>query len=149
MRHKKQLSHAFGFGNKSHKYIAKVPSGRDYRYFYNTDEYRTYQQGQGGEKKRSVWSTLGAVGSVTGNQGLITFANTMNLLENHHSKPASVTPSRSDRPHSRRVKIGRGTATVRKRNRIGEQEIGEVAGGEEGVDAGAVDGKKEGKNKLK
>ena len=39
--------------------------------------------------------------------------------------------------------------TSRQRNRIGEQEIGAVAGGEEGADEGVVDGEKEDKNKLK
>ena len=72
------------------------------------------------KKKKSVWSTLGTVGSVTGNQGLITFANTMDLLQNHYgNKPASDKPH-FNRPHSRKVKIGKGTVTVRKGKRAVE-----------------------------
>lgn len=121
MKRDKHLTH--GFGQRSHKYIARVPNGRGYRYFYDADEYRAYQQGKsGGEKKKSVWSTLGTVGSVTGNQGLITFANTMDLLQNHYgSKPPSDKPH-FNRPHSRKVKIGKGTVTVRKGKRVGESQ---------------------------
>lgn len=127
MKRDKHLTH--GFGQRSHKYIARVPNGRGYRYFYDANEYRAYQQGKSGGNTRSVWNTLGTVGSVTGNQGLITFANTMNLLQNNHNKPANIEPHRSDRPHSRKVKIGRGTVKVKKGNRLGDYGVTIGSGG--------------------
>lgn len=95
MKRDKHLTH--GFGQRSHKYIARVPNGRGYRYFYDADEYRAYQQGKsGGKKKESVWSTSGTVASVTGNQGLI---NAVRKAIHHlHKKHKKHKKSSNSRP---------------------------------------------------
>lgn len=55
------LEHIFGFGKKkgsqkkNHKYVARVPDGDGYRYFYSHAEYAAYQAGK---------TAKGAVGAV-------------------------------------------------------------------------------------
>lgn len=57
------LEHIFGFGKKkgsqkkNHKYVARVPDGDGYRYFYSHAEYAAYQAG------KTVKGALNTVGN--------------------------------------------------------------------------------------
>ena len=91
------------FNNRHHKYIAKIPRGKGYRYFYDTDEYNSYRQGG-----------VGTRSAATGMMSVNTIGNLFGSIHSSNETPAG----HPNRPHSRKPKIARGSVTVRKRKKV-------------------------------
>lgn len=94
--------------NRQHKYIAKIPRGKGYRYFYDTDEYNSYRQGG-----------VGTRSAATGLMSMNTIGSLFNSIHSNNEAPAS----HPNRPHSRKPKVARGSVRVRKRNSIGDETL--------------------------
>lgn len=97
------LEHVFGFGKKkgsqkkNHKYVARVPDGDGYRYFYSHAEYAAYQAKQAagtvGDAAKGAAGVIGgaaktAAGAVGGAAKAV--ANKSGLSKLHESNAATV-----------------------------------------------------------
>lgn len=90
------LEHIFGFGKKkgsskkNHKYVARVPDGDGYRYFYSHAEYAAYQAGK--TAKGAVGAVGDAAKTAAGAVGgaAKAVANKSGLSKLHESNAATV-----------------------------------------------------------